>query len=97
MFKLINKMSVKSTNGYRLISQHRFYYHYIEGKRVMKVNVHDYFNSDGQFCADVTLDSLNHWLPPHDQETITPEKKRKIKENIAAALAYMNCKCRFVI
>ena len=89
-------MSVESSEGFRLVSRSRFYYHYSEGDRVMQVNVDPSRDpSSGQYIEDVYENSLKTWLPPYDRESITEETERRIQKNISDALTFMDIPYRW--
>lgn len=88
MIRWLNKQGVSSSEGFILQRMHRFYYHYIENDHVMKINVEP-LRHDDQYYENIYANSLEHWLPPHDEEIISSEKKMSIKKNIEAALEFM--------
>jgi hypothetical protein len=89
-FEWLNKQGVRSSEGYTFQSMHRFYYHYVEGDRKLQINVEPFTDDKGRYSEGVYLDSLKHWLPPHDNEPISLEKQKEIQERISAALKFMN-------
>ena len=84
MFEWLNKQGVKAEAGYVLQRQHRFYYHYVEGDRVLKVDV-----DSGLKGEDITLDSTPHWESPHEDEPIPNDKLTEIEARICDALTFM--------
>ena len=95
MFTWLNKQGVQSSEGYTLQRMHRFYYHYIEGDHPMQVNVEPFTDNKGGYSEGVYLDSLKRWLPPNDNEAISPERQQEIRQRISAALTFMGIEHSF--
>jgi hypothetical protein len=95
VFEWLNKMSVRSSEGFTLRRMHRFYYHYIEGSHRMQVNVEALRAADGRYGEEIDAASLQRWLPPHESEPVSPEKEAQIRHNIVEALAFMDVWSRF--
>ena len=95
MFTWLNKQGVQSSEGYTLQSMHRFYYHYIEGDHRLQVNVEPFTDDKDRYSEGVYLDSLKQWLPPHEKEPISPERREEIQGRISAALKFMNIEHSF--
>lgn len=95
MFEWIHKQGVKSTKGFVFESAHRFYYHYIEEDRLLQVIVEGGRDDNGKHILLVDNDIKRHWEVPHEKEEISEEKLREIKNNIIAALDFMNINYKF--
>lgn len=84
MLEWMNKQGVKSGSTYALQRMHRFYYHYIEGDHVLKVDVEPTFNGE-----DIFLKSTLAWEPPNEGEPIPADKLIEIEIRIGEALKFM--------
>jgi hypothetical protein len=94
-FQWLDTMSVRSSEGFSLERMHRFFYHYVEGPRRMQVNAEGLEDAEGRYGEEIDTASLQRWLPPHDEEPVTPEKHAQIRRNIEAALAFKGTWYRF--
>lgn len=95
MFMWLNNQGVRSSKGFTFQCMDRFYFHYIEDGKCIRVHVEPGISdSDGGYCI-AYLDSLAHWLPPFEREPISAEKQAEIRQNIADALAFMGIQHRF--
>jgi len=83
-FKWLNKQGVESSEGYVLQRMHRFYYYYTEGECVMQIDVESSIK-----CTVIYMDQKAKWLPPHDSETIQPQRLADIQRKVSAALDFM--------
>jgi hypothetical protein len=90
MLKRLNKMDVESSDGFKLIRRHRFYYHYVEGDRILQFYVEPSRELSGSYFEQCDENSLKKWLPPHEGEPITEQSVRRIKKNVSDALAFMD-------
>jgi hypothetical protein len=70
----------------------RFHYHYIEGDRVLRLDVES--NIKGE---DVFLASAPAWEAPHECELISAEEAAEIMSRIEKALCFMGTRHRIVI
>jgi hypothetical protein len=67
----------------------RFYYNYIEGDRVMVIDV-----EPGLLYEEITFNS-SKWEKPFDTEAVGHEKIEIIRLNLSEALRFMNIAYRF--
>jgi hypothetical protein len=91
MFEWLNKQGVKAEAGYVLQRMHRFYYHYVEGDHVLKVDVES--NLKGEV---IFLDSDPHWESPHEDDPIPSDKLKEIEERICDALRFMGIRYKIL-
>jgi hypothetical protein len=62
---------------YRIIGPGYCEYWYREGKR--KTDIHfEYLSPEGGVDMVVYASSIEHWLPPHQEETISETKRQEI-------------------
>jgi hypothetical protein len=95
MFTWRNKQGVESSDGFTLGSKNRYYYHYTEGDLILEVRVDRYFDGSNHYKVVIYIDSIDKWLPPHDQNQISDSEKERIKNNISEALFFMGIDHRF--
>lgn len=72
---------VRSSKGFYVGPRGRFEIEYREGDHVLIVPV-----EPGPSALGIELSSAKAWVPPHDEEEISSEKRRQIASNIAAAM-----------
>jgi hypothetical protein len=85
MLTWLNKQGVESADGFVWQRMDRYFYHYIEGERVLKVEV-----EPGIHHEDVHVSSLADSQPPISQSDQT-----RIRANISAALDFMGIPHQF--
>ncbi len=89
MFRWLNKQGVSSNDGFALQSVDRFFYHYLEGGRVMKIEVEPLRNDKGEYYESISEVSLKCWQPPFGTLVVSQEERLRIQSNISAALSFM--------
>jgi len=83
MLNQINKQGVQSDKGWVFQRVHRFYYHYMENDFILKIVVES---------GEVFLDRNLRWEPPFESDSISDEKREKIKSRVLEALRFMGSK-----
>jgi hypothetical protein len=83
--------SARSDEGYQVrLFGFRRGLQYSEGDHVLRVNI------ELSVSANIIyIDSLKSWLPPHQDEKISEEKRRQIQQRVIAALDFL--KVRYVL
>lgn len=94
-FRWLNKQGVASSNGFILQSVERYFYNYIEGDHVMKVDVEPLGDMVKNYSERIVSRSLARWQPPYDTEELTLERIAEIRKNISAALEFMKINHKF--
>lgn len=92
-WKKIDSRRAVASDGSILEAKDRFFYHYCESGKVMRVDVE---RAPPPFSNAVYVDSMTRWLPPHDLEEISPEKHIDIKKRVGDALDAIGSLYRFV-
>jgi len=87
MFKWLNRRDVESDEGFAFKCAHRFYYHYVEGDRVLKVFVEPIKNG-----LEVIFNSRPKWEAPHDGDRLSECKALEIENRVSEALKFMGIK-----
>jgi|HubBroStandDraft_2_1064218.scaffolds.fasta_scaffold420229_2 hypothetical protein len=83
--------SVWSDEGYRVrLSVPTRGLQYTEGNHVLRV--HTELSTSGNI---ICINSVKSWLPPHQDEKISEEKRRQIQQRVIAALDFL--KVRYVL
>lgn len=90
-WKEIRKLEVVA-EGFSVRIAHRFYLHYIEGSRTMKIGIEV---TPG--ISDVIFKEGLRWLPPYDSEMIPSGRLDEIKERVHQALGVMEVPHKFVL
>ena len=90
MFRWLNKQGVESTDGFVLQRMDRYFYHYIEDDRVLKVIV-----EPGLLYEEIHVLSLQHWQPPFGEDMIADADQKRIRANISTALDFMDTAHKF--
>lgn len=87
--KVGNFEAIASSFEVRMV--HRFYFHYIEGVRTLQIGIDSTMGH-----SEVIFDTKPRWLPPHEGEPISPERRAEIKDRVHQALEAMNIRHSFV-
>lgn len=95
-FTWLNKQGVQSSDGFVLQRMHRFYHHYIEDDKILKIIVEACWDKDNRYFQEIITDSIIEWLPPHDGLIIDENNKKRIMKNISDALTFMGIDHKFV-
>ena len=95
-FRWLNKQGVESTDGFVLQSMHRFYYHYIEFDRALKIFVEPCRTSSGGYYEEVLIASNPIWEAPNEALPLSAVERSRIQDNVAAALQFMGIQHKFV-
>ncbi len=96
-FKWLNKQGVESPGKFILQSVHRFFYHYIEGKNIYRINTEPCFSKEGKnkgYYEKLNFNSIA-LLDGDEVIEISEEEKDRISKNISNALNFMNIKHHF--
>lgn len=83
MFKWLNKQGVESTSGFTLQRMDRYFYHYIEEGRVLKIDV-----EPGLHHEEIGLSTV-------EEMPISGSERARIRANISAALKFMGTAYEF--
>lgn len=59
---------------------------YSEGDRLIRVGVE---RAAGQVDWIIYIGSLNHWMPPHQDDLLSEEKRRQVRKRVLSALDFM--------
>lgn len=84
MFTWITKQSVKSSDGFELATVERFRKQYSEGTKVITFFA-DVGSVGGVYTFDVAKNAFEKW---DGGESITKEKQKIIRQNVADALEF---------
>ncbi|MFA7368421.1 MAG: hypothetical protein WC334_02130 [Kiritimatiellales bacterium] len=85
--KWITTQGVESDEGFVFQRMHRFWYHYIEGDHVLKIDVEQDIKN-----KDVYFESRPKWEAPFTREAISREKAAVIRCRVEKALKFMGGK-----
>ncbi|MEJ0027171.1 MAG: Imm74 family immunity protein [Rhizomicrobium sp.] len=97
-FTWLNKQGVESEDGFALQSISRFAFEYREGSKTMRLGGESLFANLGTalFGFGFYPGWRNaKWEPPHENEAISEEHRKRIVKNIEAAMAFMKGKAKF--
>ena len=94
-FRWLNKQGVECDAGFVLQSMDRYYYHYVEAGKTLKVTVEPCRES-GRYFEEISLSSLSTWHAPHHGLSLSLQEQARIKANITEALRFMNIDHRYV-
>lgn len=97
MYRWLNKQGVESPGKFILQSVHRFFYHYIEGKKIYRIDIEPCYSKEGNYKGYYEkLNSNSIALLDGDEVIeISEEERKRISKNISDALDFMNIKHHF--
>ncbi len=87
MFHRLNNRDLESDEGFAFKCVHRFYYHYIEGDKVLKIFVEPIKNG-----LEVIFESQPKWEEPSEKDEITEAKAIQIESRVRESLTFMGIK-----
>lgn len=76
LFPSVRRRRLLRELGARFEPNGRDEYHFVEGDR--RLPIHAERLGGGAHDVEVHPDAVGHWLPPHDSEPLTEERKREI-------------------
>jgi len=95
-FQWLNKQGVASSAGFVLQSMHRYFYHYVEGPRLLKVIVEPCRDATtGVYYEEISGASLQAWSQPSGA-VLSEHEQVRVRSNVEAALTFMGIEHRFV-
>lgn len=89
VIRWLDKQSVESSEGFALQGTQHNYYYYREGNRTMQVVVTQCWSVTRGYYEQVSLPSLNRWLPPDDELPLSEGERARVETNVDFALGFM--------
>ena len=87
----ITKEGLQNSDGFTVQFEDRSTARYMEGKRTLTIEL-EYTNKN---IVYIYLKDAAHWDAPNDADLITPEEKKRIRQNLQDAFLFERLKTKF--
>jgi hypothetical protein len=87
MFKWLNKRDICSDDGFSFICDHRYYYKYVKGDRVLKICVEPLKNG-----LEVIFDVAPKWEAPYEEDVLSESEILEIENRVCRSFEFMGIK-----